>query len=502
MFTLLNQAQTRLADEFTIQKRRMQSLDLMESAARAFVSVFKGHFNDPDLTICIYCGTGNNGGDGLAIARILKEEGYENISVKIVRFTGNSSSDFTANLERLRLTGITSIDITEDSDFPIQQADVLIDAMLGSGLNKPLVGFLAKLIDHLNALGRLIVAVDVPSGFPSEGEINLQAGVLKAELVISFQLPKINFFFPESASFIKQFKFADIGLDEDFIQSQPGKWFLIEEWDIRKTIKIRENFSHKGIYGHALIIAGTAQTMGAALMCADACLHSGAGLTTVCIPASGLTSLNTRSPEIMAILSDDKKPLLIDFKKYQAIAIGPGLGVEKPAIELLQLVLENSQSPIVIDADGLNMLAQNQSWLTLIPPKSILTPHVKEFDRLFGEHKNWWNRLETARAKAAEFQIIIILKNRYSFIVLPGGEVWINPSGNPAMATGGSGDVLTGMIVSFLAQGYTPEEAAMLGCYLHGKAGDVLKSRSGMFSIPPRYLINILPEIISNTMRK
>jgi ADP-dependent NAD(P)H-hydrate dehydratase / NAD(P)H-hydrate epimerase len=502
MFTLLNRAQTRLADEFTIQRRKMQSIDLMESAARAFVSVFKGHFNDPDLSISVYCGTGNNGGDGLAIARILKEEGYERVCVKIVRFTVNPGADFTANLERLSLTGINRTELTEGSDFCQEEADVLIDAMLGSGLNKPVSGFLAKLIDHLNALGKIVVAVDVPSGFPSEGKINLEASVLKSDLVISFQLPKINFFFPESAGFIRQFKFVDIGLDEDFIQSQPGKWFLIEEWDIRKTIKIRENFSHKGIYGHALIIAGNAETLGAALMCADACLHAGAGLTTACIPASGLSSLNTRSPEIMAILRDDKKLPAIDFEKYQSIAIGPGLGVDQSAKELLHLVLENAQSPMVIDADGLNMLAQNPSWLSLIPHKSILTPHVKEFDRLFGDHDSWWDRLETARAKAAKLQLIIVLKNRYSFIVLPNGEVWINPSGNPAMATGGSGDVLTGMIGSFLAQGYKPEESAMLGCYLHGKAGDVLKTKSGMFSIPPRYLIQIIPEIINSTLRK
>ena len=502
MLTLLNSDQTKLADEFTILKRFMLPIDLMEKASRAFVNIFKARFKNKDMKISIYCGTGNNGGDGLAIARLLKDDAYENISLKLLLFTGDPCANFSSNMKRLPSTGIDITEIADNSEFHEESADVLIDAILGSGLNRPVSGYLFRLINHLNDLGKITVAVDVPTGFPSEGKINLKDGILKADLTISFQRPKINFFFPESAGFLREFAVADIGLDENFIQSQPGDWLLIEESDVCNILKVRENFSHKGSYGHALIISGSTETMGAALLCADACLHSGAGLTTACIPTSGLTALNTRSPEIMAITRDSQTPGLIDFEKYQAIAIGPGLGTEKAAETLLWLVLKNFKSPLVIDADGLNILAKNPECLMSVPKNSILTPHVKEFDRLFGEHGTWWERLETARKKAAELQLIILLKNRYSFIVLPTGEIWINITGNPAMASGGSGDVLTGMIAAFLTQGYKPEEAATLGCYLHGKCGDVLHQKSGMHCIPPRYLVKIIPKVINAKMKE
>jgi len=502
MLTLLNSGQIRLADDFTIQKRSGSSLDLMEAASRAFVSVFKAHFNNHDLFISVYCGTGNNGGDGLAIARLLKEEGYDNVSVKLVWLTGRQTSDFISNIDRLGFTGIKITEITEGDNLPDENAEVLIDAILGSGLNRPISESLAKLTDYLNSLKKTVVAVDVPTGFLSEGKLDGNANVLKADLAITFQRPRINFFFPESAQALKQFKVADIGLDENFIQSQPSNWFLVEEKDIRKILRIRENFSHKGSYGHALIVAGSMQTMGAALLCAEACLHAGAGLTTAMIPRPGLTSLNTRSPEIMAIIREDEDPATIEYSRYPMRAIGPGFGTSKQVRELFETILQNSRCPLVIDADGLNLLAQNPAFVSLIPPKSILTPHVKEFDRLFDDHQSWWDRLKTARRKAAELDVIIVLKNRYTFIAVPDGRVFINPTGNPAMATGGTGDVLTGVIAAFLAQGYQLQEAALLGCYLHGKAGDILKTKSGMFCIPPRYIIEVLPETINSLSGK
>jgi NAD(P)H-hydrate epimerase len=321
---------------------------------------------------------------------------------------------------------------------------------------------------------------------------------VKADLVISFQRPKVNFFFPESAPFINRFRFVDIGLDENFVQSQPGRWKLLEAGDISKILKLRKPFSHKGTYGHALIIAGNTETMGAALLCADACLHSGAGLTTAYIPLEVLTALNSHSPEVMALVRNPGREMEIDFKKYQSIAIGPGLGKDDAQAGLLKTVLENSVAPLVLDADALNILSENQNWMSILPRKTILTPHVKEFDRLFGEHESWWERIETGRKKAVQHQLIIVLKNQYSFVILPSGDVLINPTGNPAMAVGGMGDVLTGMIAAFLAQGYKPEEAALMGCYLHGKAGDVLQQNDGMHCIPPRYLINELPKTISS----
>jgi hydroxyethylthiazole kinase-like uncharacterized protein yjeF len=496
MLTLLNSEQTRQTDRFTIEARDIGSIDLMESAAAAFVSAFKGYFVLPDVPISIYCGTGNNGGDGLAIARLLKEQGYDRLSVKIARFGSSATEDFRINLDRLKLTGIPATDITGSEEFPSEYADIVIDALLGSGLSRPLDGDFEKLALHLNKLGKTIVSVDVPTGFPSEGIIKDGSTIIDAGLVISFQRPRINFFFPESAPYIEQFRFVDIGLDESFIQSQSGGWELLEPDDIRQIIKPREAFNHKGTFGHALILAGSSETMGAALLCASACLHSGAGLTTACIPAEGLSALNSFSPEVMYFPRD--RSAEIDFTKYQAVAVGPGLGTDDAQVKLLKYILSNISSPVVMDADALNIISRHPDLLDMLPHHAILTPHLKEFDRLFGAHNSWWERVETGRSVARQHKLTIILKNRYTFIILPGGNVIINPTGNPAMATGGTGDVLTGVIAGLLAQGYRPEQAALAGVYLHGKAGDVLAECSGMHSIPAQYLIKKLPEVIGS----
>lgn len=491
MLNLLTSAQVRQADQFTIKNKSLSSAGLMEAAALAFVKEFCKFFHDKNETVTIYCGTGNNGGDGLAIARILHEKGYH-VNVRIARFSANSSPDFNINLDRLRHTTVKISEHKNAENLLAENSDIIIDAFLGSGLNKPLSGDFKVLVRHLNSLHKKVVAVDIPTGFFAEGSIDKQAAVLKADLAIAFQRPKINFFFPESESAFTDFRVVDIGLDESFIQAQSSNWKLIEESDIRNLLKPRKKFSHKGIYGHALIVAGTKKTMGAALLCADACLHSGAGLITACIPAEGLTALNARSPEIMVTERHEK----IDFEKYQAVAVGPGLGVDTNALELLQQVIEHTTLPIVLDADALNILAKNTGMLVNLPKHTVLTPHVKEFDRLFGEHTGWWERVETARKKAAELGIIIVLKNEYTFIVEEDGTVYINPTGNAAMATGGMGDVLTGMIAAFTAQGYRHVHAAIIACYIHGKAGDILKTKGGMFSIPPRYLIKKLPQVI------
>ena len=491
MRNLLTSKQIRDADAHTISSKPISSVDLMEAASIAFIKEFEKDVKDKNIPISIYCGTGNNGGDGLAVARILKEDGYEKIVVKIARFSNSSTTDFNSNLQRLKQAGITAIELSEITSLPEERAEVIIDALLGSGLNKPVEGKLKELIDHINASQKKAISIDLPSGFPAEGIVDTGSAIIKSALVISFQRPKINFFFPESARALERFIVAPIGLDETYIEDQPSQWKLIEEQDIRNILRPRKPFSHKGTYGHALIIAGSKETMGAALLCADACMHSGAGLTSACIPESGLTALNTRSPEIMALVRNGNIPNSM-FEKYSAIAIGPGMGTDEEAVNIFRKVLDRKQVPIVLDADALNILSKMPELFKQLPAMSILTPHMKEFDRMFGDHSSWWERVETARKKALGFNIIIILKNRYSFIVLPDGNVLINPTGNPAMAVGGMGDVLTGMIAGFLAQGYLAKEAAILACYLHGKAGDDLK-KEGMSSILPRYLVKKLP---------
>ena len=496
MLQLLTSSQIREADTYTIKHKPISSIDLMESASDAFVKAFKAEIPDRDTQISVFCGTGNNGGDGLAIARLLKEQAYDSVSVKIVRFSKKESTDFKINLTRLKLNGITFTEIFDTNKLPKENASIIIDALIGSGLNRPLEGNFQLLIKHLNKLKKKVIAVDVPSGFPSEGIIDPRATVLKAKLTITFQRPKINFFFPESANATERFTTVDIGLDEAYIQSQSGSWKLLEEKDLKGLVRTRKPFSHKGNYGHALIIAGNTRTMGAALLCADACLHSGAGLTTACIPEGGMPALNTYAPEVMTLSRSELKSELISGK-FNSIVIGPGLGTNASATELVKQVLD-FKIPMLIDADALNILAANPDVLHKLTEQTIICPHMKEFDRLFGISATWWERVALAQKKAKELKLIILLKNQFTFIALPQGDILINPTGNPAMAVGGMGDVLSGMIAAFLAQGYTAKESAILATYIHGKTGDVLNQDMGMYSIPPGELTLLLPEMIQS----
>ncbi|MFC3562048.1 NAD(P)H-hydrate dehydratase [Pedobacter jamesrossensis] len=472
MLTLLTSAQTRLADEFTIVNKPIASIDLMEKAARAFVKSFLKDEFDASKHVAVFCGKGNNGGDGLAIAHLLLNNGYENVKVYVINLSEKQSPDFAINLQRLNESRCKKVVIDKVSDLKNVKADLIIDAILGSGLNKSLEGDYAALVKQINKLNKKVYSVDVPTGFFAEGRLPETYNGIKAYKTICFQRPKINFFLPESILATEKYEVVDIGLNEDFIQKQESDFYLIEQGDIQEILKPRKLFSHKGTYGHALIIAGNTNTMGAALLSSMACLHAGAGLTTACIPQSGLIALNTSLPEVMA-LPRDECTRIENPSKYQAIAIGPGLGISFENEQLLESLITNNE-PLVIDADALNILAERQDLIEKLPENSILTPHMKEFDRLFGEHATWWERLQTAKEKAKELKIVIVLKNQYTFVCSSEGKIYINPTGNPAMAQGGMGDVLTGIIVAFLAQKYSTLNAAILGCFIHGKAGDDL----------------------------
>jgi hydroxyethylthiazole kinase-like uncharacterized protein yjeF len=500
MQPLLVSKQIREADAYTIAHEPITSVDLMERASKAFVGWFINHFQDKQQAIAVYCGTGNNGGDGLAIARILSNHGYSNISVKITRFSDKASDDFNENLKRIKKTGIPVKEIKPGAKPSAENAELIIDAMLGSGLNKPLAGDYKALVEYLNGLHKTVVAVDVPTGFYTDGEISQDATILKANLVITFQQPKINFLLPESGPYINCCEVVKIGLSEDFINAAITPYYLVEEQDARTLLKPRYRFSNKGTYGHALIIAGKNETMGAALLSASACAHAGSGLTTACIPQSGLVALNSSMPEIMALIRNERKPPEIEWDSFSTIGIGPGLGKEPGTLKLIKAVLKNYSKPLVIDADALNLLAENQNLLKILPAGSILTPHMKEFDRLFGEHTSWWQRLQTAKAKAKELGIFIVLKNDYTITATPDEKLYFNSTSNAAMATGGMGDVLTGIITSLLAQKYSPQDACILGVYIHGRAGDELALPNRMNVVLPSAIINQLPFTMAKLM--
>jgi len=497
MLKLITSAQMHEADAHTISTEPIASVDLMERASQAFVDCFVGHFPDQNIAVAVYCGTGNNGGDGLAIARLLFGSGYKNVNVKIASFSDRSTADFDTNFSRLKEASVPFTELKPDELLP-ENAEFLIDALLGSGLNKPLNGAYSDLVKHLNALEKQVIAVDVPAGFFAEGVIDPEAIVLKADLVIAFQQPKLNFLLPESASFMDDFEVVDIGLDENFIQNEDSHFYMIEEKDVVKTVWPRKKFQHKGTFGHALLIAGQAKTMGAALLCSSASVYAGSGLTTLCIPAPGLTALNAAMPEVMAIVREEKQLPEIEWDKFTVIGAGPGLGQDSQ--HLMEDLFKNYKKPIVLDADALNMLSENPGWWQSIPQNSIITPHVKEFDRLFGKHNSWWERLETARKQALEKKMVIVLKNQYTIITNPEGQQYFNPTGNPAMGTGGMGDVLTGIITAFLAQGYTSFEAAFLGVFIHGKAGDDLALNNTLSTVLPAQVAMQVPATIAKLL--
>lgn len=500
MLPLLISEQIRRADAYTIAHEPISSIDLMERASRAFVGWFMNHFPDKKQAIAFYCGTGNNGGDGLAIARILHEHQYKKLHVYIARFSDKASDDFNANQQRLKQTYIPVTEINKGGALPDDDSPVIIDALLGSGLNKPLTGDYERLVKHINGLHKTVVAVDVPTGFFSEGEILPGAIAIRANLVITFQQPKLNFLLPESAPYINCWEAVNIGIDEKFIQSLNSLYQFITEKDIRAELKPRRKFSNKGNYGHTLIIAGQAKTMGAALLSASAAAHAGAGLTTACVPESGLTALNSYLPEIMAIVRNEQELPEIEWDKFSSIAVGPGLGKGDDALALLSAIIKNYKKPVVVDADALNLLGDNQQLLKKLPAGSILTPHMKEFDRLFGEHKSWWNRLQNGMEQAKKLGIYIVLKNDYTITLSPAGRAYFNSSSNAAMASGGMGDVLTGIIAALLAQQYTPLQACLMGVYIHGKAGDELALPNRLNVVLPGKLAAHLPVTMAKLM--
>ena len=389
-------------------------------------------------------------------------------------------------------------EIWPGDELAVEHSSLIIDALLGSGLNKPLAGDYKLLVEYLNQQHKSVIAVDVPAGFFTEGASITGAVVLKADLVITFQQPKLNFLLPESGQYIDRWEAVDIGLDEKFIENLQSPYQWVAEADITDLLKPRKRFSNKGTYGHALIVAGQAKTMGAALLSSSACMYAGAGLTTACIPESGLTALNTYQSEVIALVRSKGEVPEIEWDKFAAIAIGPGLGKDGDALALLKSILDHYQKPIVIDADALNLLAANPELLNQLPKGSILTPHMKEFDRLFGNHNSWWDRLQTLQQKAQELQINIVLKNDYTITGTPEGKLYFNSTSNAAMATGGMGDVLTGVITALLAQKHPPEQACILGVYLHGKAGDELALPGKRMVVLPSQVAAQLPATMAN----
>jgi hydroxyethylthiazole kinase-like uncharacterized protein yjeF len=493
---LFSAEQIRLWDQYTIQHEPISSINLMERAAAQCVDWLERN-NYTGKSFHIFCGKGNNGGDGLAIARMLSERKMT-VTVHILEFGHKGTDDFQINLARLHQYPDILIRFiqTEENFHVLAKDDIIIDALFGSGLNRGLEGVTAKLVKHINDSGCTIISIDIPSGLftdkSSKGEV-----VIKADHTLSFQCYKLAFLVAENSAFIGEVHILDIGLHTDFYPSVFTQYELTDDIIIRSIYKPRNNFGHKGNFGHALIVAGSYGKIGAAVLSSKACLRSGVGLLSCHIPKCGYDILQTTVPEAMVMTdfnSSFNTKIDDDLLKYEAIGAGPGIGIASETKMMLKEIITSCKKPVVLDADALNIMASQKELLKFIPSLSILTPHPKEFERLFGETENEFERTELALQKAKELNLVIILKGHHTLIAPPDGKAFFNSTGNAGMATAGSGDTLTGILTGLLAQGYSPVDTAILGVYIHGLAGDIAAKKLSMEAMIAGDIIDYLPD--------
>ena len=474
--------QIKQLDAYTIEHEPVASIDLMERAAKALTGAIMKYWGK-ETPVVAFAGPGNNGGDALAVSRLLAEQGY---SVKAFLFntSENISEDCTLNKELIEDNSLVEFtEVTSKFEPPVLSKECLvIDGLFGSGLKKALSGGFAAVVKYINASPATVVSIDLPSGLMCEDNTyNIKNHIIRADRTLSLQLPKLSFFFAENAEYLGKWELLDIQLSKEGLQDTFTTWHLTEEDDVKKLIKPRKRFDHKGNFGHALLISGSYGMAGASVLAAKACLRTGVGILTAHVPLKNNDILQTSVPE--AIVQHDinehqfTAPVYPD--SYNAVAIGPGLGQSEETAAALIEQIKLCQDPIVLDADALNILATHRHCLPSIPRGSILTPHPKELERLAGKCESSFERLSKARDLATNYKIYIVLKGAYTAIATPEGNCYFNPTGNPGMATAGSGDVLTGVLLSLLSQGYPPEETCKLGVYLHGLAGDLAKEKLG-----------------------
>lgn len=474
-------------DNATCEAQNIDSLDLMERAASAVSCEIISRFL-PSQRIVVVAGPGNNGGDALAVARMLFEQGYKTIEIFLFNVVGKLSHDCDEELKRLiTMDGIDFTEVKRDFSPPyLGENDLVIDGLFGLGLRQPLQGGFSMLARLINESGAYVISIDVPSGLFGEWNGNVsRRDMVHANLTLTFQTPRLSFFFEENADVIGEWKALDIDLDDKKMKELHSDFWVVEASGVRPLLKPRRKFSGKRDYGSVLLMAGSIGMIGAAVLAARASMRSGAGLVTVHSAKSGLPIVQTAVP--VAMFEPDKNENYITdmtvHHTHQVVAVGPGIGVNPRTIDALESLLKTCKSPLVLDADALNCIAARPALLQLLPAQTIITPHVGEFDRLFGEHSNSEERLKKAIDMAKYYNIIIVLKGHYTATVRPTGRVYFNSTGNPGMSTAGSGDVLTGVIAAFVAQGYRPELAATIGVYVHGLAGDMVTADYGEFGV-------------------
>lgn len=494
---ILTAEQIKELDAHTIQKDVISSINLMERAAVAFTNWYlKKNFSDNQKKrpVFVFCGLGDNGGDGLAIARLLLGNQYE-VTTCVVRYADKTTADFATNYKRLQKKH-TIVDIIDESDIPeIPPEAVVIDALFGLGLNRPLAGLTEQTVKKINKSEAFLIAVDIASGLLPN---SLSSGaIIRANYTVSFELPKLSLLLPHNDKFVGEWVALPIGSNQEYIKDAPTSNYYIDTPYAQKIFKSRAKYAHKGSFGHALMMAGSEGKIGAAVLAVHGGLRAGAGLLTIHLPTCGYNVLQTALPEAMVSLDANVQHVSgfpsIDHKKYSAIGIGPGLGKHPNTLQCLTKLLAEARQPMVIDADAINLIAENKDkLLPNVPENSIFTPHPKEFERLVGRTSTDYERLRTLKAFCQKHHVYVVLKGAHSALATPQGNVYFNSTGNPGMATAGSGDVLTGIITGLLAQDYTSFEAAALGMYIHGLAGDQAAKMEGQYALMASDIINYL----------
>ncbi|MBP5498486.1 MAG: NAD(P)H-hydrate dehydratase [Muribaculaceae bacterium] len=488
----------RQIDENTLKAQNISVLDLMERAASAISYEIMTRWR-PTKRIVIFAGPGNNGGDALAVARILQEQGYH---PEVFLFNTKSSSlSACCQTNRDRLAAMPGVYFTEVVSLftppELDENDVVIDGLFGSGLRAPLKGGYTSLVQYINDSKAFVVSIDVPSGLFGEWNIGAdRRNIIRANLTLALQFKRLSFFFAENAEFIGECKVLNIDMDIPSIDATPTDFYLIEKDDAKASLKSRNQFTGKYDYGTALIVAGSYGMAGAAILAARGASRAGAGLVTVHTPQINFAPLQAAVPEV--VLNADRNQYVVSKIEinhdYNVVALGPGIRTTDETISAIGSFFKNYHKPCILEADALNCIASQPILIKNIPKGSVLTPHAAEFDRLFKQHNSEEERLKKAIDVSRLYEITIVLKGHHTMTVRPDGKVYINSSGNAGMATAGSGDVLTGVIAAMMAQGYSTHRAVMLAVYLHGLAGDIAAKEHGQHGL-------IAPDIAENIGR-
>jgi len=500
---ILSVKQLRELDQYTIENEPVSSIDLMERAAFECVKQIEKTFIQ-FKSFVIFCGIGNNGGDGLAIGRILSQNGHK-VRIFATDNLTKASDEFLVNYSRIDKNKIPIQAIEDVADFPkICESELIIDSIFGIGLNKPVVGLQKEIIKKINELNCKVVSIDIPSGLFGENNVeNNKESIIHSDYTLTFQQPKLSFLLSDFGNFVKNWQVLDIGLSSEFVKKVETNLQLLTDKDVQKRFKPRGKFSHKGTFGHALIIAGSIGKMGASVLCTKAALRSGVGLVSALVPKCGNDIMQTTNPEAICELSLEKNYVSgkLNWDNYSSIGIGPGIGKEKGTKHLIEQVFENFNGSIVLDADALNIISEDKSLLEKIPQNSILTPHPKEFDRLFGKSDSASNRLNNQIIQAKLLKCYIILKGTYTSICCPNGSVFFNNTGNSGLSKGGSGDVLTGLITGLLAQGYNQNDACIISVWIHGLAGELASMKKNEITMTAMDVVDCFSEAIEDALK-